>query len=260
MAPTLLGLRAYPLVVALAVLIAAASSIVAARRAGVPLLRLLALEALLVALGVTGAKLFWMWDTGVHAAPWSIPFNVDGLRWPGGIAAVLLALPLLAPLLGLSTLRVADVLAPPIAGAMALVRIGCFLQGCCFGPVSDLPWAVTFPLRSKAWEMHAASGLIARDHLHSLPVHPLQLYFGAWSLLVAIMLFRRLSRSRREGDVFLLFLILHEAGKAALESLRVPPNPPLQIVSLALAATAAVVWLVRVSRRREVSTAASLET
>ena len=43
-----------------------------------------------------------------------------------------------------------DILAPSLALGMGLGRIGCFLNGCCWGTVSDVPWAVRFPFGSNA--------------------------------------------------------------------------------------------------------------
>ena len=43
-----------------------------------------------------------------------------------------------------------DIVAPSAALGMAIGRIGCFLNGCCFGGVCDLPWAVRFPYGSPA--------------------------------------------------------------------------------------------------------------
>jgi len=38
-----------------------------------------------------------------------------------------------------------DLIAPSLMLGVAIGRVGCFLNGCCFGGISDLPWAVTFP-------------------------------------------------------------------------------------------------------------------
>ena len=46
---------------------------------------------------------------------------------------------------GMGKWRVADLAAPWIAFGLALTRVGCFLNGCCYGKVSHLPWAVHFP-------------------------------------------------------------------------------------------------------------------
>ncbi len=38
-----------------------------------------------------------------------------------------------------------DLIAPSLALGLAVGRIGCLMNGCCFGSVCDYPWAVTFP-------------------------------------------------------------------------------------------------------------------
>jgi phosphatidylglycerol:prolipoprotein diacylglycerol transferase len=43
-----------------------------------------------------------------------------------------------------------DIIAPSAALGLAIGRIGCFLNGCCFGSTCDLPWAVRFPFGSNA--------------------------------------------------------------------------------------------------------------
>lgn len=45
----------------------------------------------------------------------------------------------------LPTLAMADLVAPSLVVGLAFGRIGCLLNGCCFGGVADVPWAVTFP-------------------------------------------------------------------------------------------------------------------
>jgi phosphatidylglycerol:prolipoprotein diacylglycerol transferase len=47
-----------------------------------------------------------------------------------------------------------DIVAPSAALGMALGRVGCFFNGCCFGGVCDLPWAVRFPFGSPAAVQH----------------------------------------------------------------------------------------------------------
>lgn len=41
-----------------------------------------------------------------------------------------------------------DIMAPSAALGLAIGRVGCFLNGCCYGSTCDLPWAVTFPFGS----------------------------------------------------------------------------------------------------------------
>ena len=47
-------------------------------------------------------------------------------------------------------LATADAVAPSLALGIALGRLGCFLNGCCYGDRCNLPWAVRFPTESLA--------------------------------------------------------------------------------------------------------------
>ncbi len=48
-------------------------------------------------------------------------------------------------------LALADLIAPGVVLGVALGRVGCFLNGCCYGGISDLPWALCFPAGSPAY-------------------------------------------------------------------------------------------------------------
>lgn len=51
-----------------------------------------------------------------------------------------------------------DLIAPSLALGLAIGRLGCFLNGCCFGGACDLPWAVRFPPNSPAYEHQLEHG------------------------------------------------------------------------------------------------------
>ncbi len=73
----------------------------------------------------------------------------------GGALSYALAYYLVFRKQGLSTLRLADVVAPTIAVGLCLGRLGCFLNGCCFGQVACVECAVVsahFPLSAPARE------------------------------------------------------------------------------------------------------------
>ena len=71
-----------------------------------------------------------------------------------------------------SFLAYADAAAPAFALGYSVARIGCFLNGCCFGTPSHLPWAVRFPEHTMAFFDHWSKGWLRSDDLLSLPVHP----------------------------------------------------------------------------------------
>ncbi len=67
----------------------------------------------------------------------------------------------------LSMLSVADIVAPSMMIGLALGRIGCFLNGCCFGGECDWPWAVRFPWQSPPHIQHVRGGLV---YLHGIKI------------------------------------------------------------------------------------------
>jgi phosphatidylglycerol:prolipoprotein diacylglycerol transferase len=113
--------------------------------------------------------------------------------------------------------KMADLAAPWIAFGLALTRIGCFLNGCCYGKVAaHLPWAVRFPAGSIAHQAHVEAHLIAASAPSSLPVHPTQLYLAALNLLTFFLLYFVIRPRRRFfGEVFAWLLI----GKGVFRSL-----------------------------------------
>jgi phosphatidylglycerol---prolipoprotein diacylglyceryl transferase len=48
-------------------------------------------------------------------------------------------------------LALADLMAPSMVLGLAFGRLGCLMNGCCFGNVCELPWAITFPTYSYAY-------------------------------------------------------------------------------------------------------------
>jgi prolipoprotein diacylglyceryltransferase len=79
----------------------------------------------------------------------------------GGLAAYAVAYFLIYRKRGLSTLKLADVIAPSVAIGLCLGRLGCFLNGCCYGQVACPDCAVvavSFPLAAPAREALVAAG------------------------------------------------------------------------------------------------------
>ena len=44
-----------------------------------------------------------------------------------------------------------DIVAPCLMLGLAIGRIGCFLNGCCYGAPTNVPWAISFPYGSNAY-------------------------------------------------------------------------------------------------------------
>lgn len=112
-----------------------------------------------------------------------------------------------------------DCCAPSIALTIVLGRIGCFLNGCCYGGRTDVFWAMRFPPGSGPHFAQLQSGLIRADQF-SLPVHPTQLYEAVYAFIVFLVLIRWRSRLSGDGRLFALLFILYPLGRFVNEFYR----------------------------------------
>jgi len=217
MVPEILGATPWKLFWWLGALVGSALNLVVLRRRGVDPARAAVALAIAGTAAFFGARLEWMIENDVALRE---VLSVPGARMPGGLIAFVLVLPPLLRLLGLPVRRFADAITPGAALAIAVGRLGCFLQGCCFGTRTDLPWGVRFPAGSPAYESHRILGWLPPDATSSLAVHPLELYFAVTALAIMAVMVRLLPRVRWDGQAFLVFLALHSGAKFGLEHLR----------------------------------------
>jgi phosphatidylglycerol---prolipoprotein diacylglyceryl transferase len=117
--------------------------------------------------------------------------------------------------------KAADMAGMTIPVGLAFGRLGCLLGGCCFGSPTGGPLALVFPPNSPASVAQARVHLLASEHLHSLPVHPTQLYESAGCLALGAALFLWLHGNKRyDGQVFVAFLAGYASLRFGLEFLR----------------------------------------
>ncbi|MFQ5667729.1 MAG: prolipoprotein diacylglyceryl transferase [Candidatus Binatia bacterium] len=186
MKPELFGLPAYFLLWGAAALCGSLAASRLARRDGFPAGKSLAAIVVLVLAILAGSKLLYLLEHVVFPVddPGSLvsdPAAVllwHGFRIPGGILLLAPVLPLVCRALGLPVRRFADAVLPAVGIGIIFIRLGCFLNGCCFGKVSNVLWAIAFPRGSRAYAWQLKQGLIAWPATHSLPVQPLQIYFA----------------------------------------------------------------------------------
>ncbi len=187
----------------------------------------------LVCAGIFGARLFFVMQFFENYK--DNLFNIfkiyeGGLVYYGGLFAAIIALLVFVKLHKMSFLKLVDILMPSAALGLGIGRIGCFLNGCCFGKVAPyIPWAISFPRTidkagmidgSPAFLQQCELGLVQLSDTQSLPVHPTQLY----SFLSDIALFFILSiffkYRKRDGEIALLFGIIYPIIRFCMELLR----------------------------------------
>lgn len=198
---------------------------------GIPRAKMRSMLLWLAVVAFAGARAQFVWNTWSFGTYSTHPIDVlkvwRGLHAGGGLAALVIALPFVVRGHGVSLGRFADVIFPTIPIGLAIVRIGCFLQGCCFGHASDLPWAVSFPPGSPAANFHASTGLIERGGDWSGPVHPLQLYFAGAGVVAALAARWAYDRSTYPGRVALVTAAVFCTLTALAEAIRAPYYPQL---------------------------------
>ena len=130
-----------------------------ARQAGVAAEEILGLAVGMFIGGVIGARLFYVieyWDERIHKPTWqgtlkaALSFTEGGLVIYGAFLGAMVAFAIYVWRRKLPGLAVADLIAPGMLVGLAFGRIGCLLNGCCYGGETNLPWAVTFPQESGA--------------------------------------------------------------------------------------------------------------
>ncbi len=104
----------------------------------------------------------------------------------------------------------ADLVARPAALAYAIGRLGCFLNGCCYGTHCDLPWSV---------------------YMQGDFRHPTQLYAALWELMVVLGLSLVTAipgkRLHKPGAMFNIWLVAHAFGRLLMETFRADPRGDL---------------------------------
>ncbi len=226
-------LYSYGLMVALGFLSAVGLALRQALRIGLDPDRLQKWCVLVFLGGLVGARAAYVllyWELFRSNPVEIFRFDHGGLVFYGGLGAGLLAGFGGFRWLQLPVWVTIDLMTPPLVLAHAIGRIGCFLNGCCYGKPTELPWGVRFPS-------------------DELTRHPTQLYEMA-ALLVFFFLLKAVERrSVKPGTVILSYGLLYGVWRFSIEFLRGdnPPGPGgltvFQWISLPLAAISGLLLL-----------------
>ena len=150
----------------------------------------------------------------------ALKITSGGLTVYGGlILATALVVPYLIYLRyrqGVNPLKLLDILAPSLALGLAFGRLGCFLNGCCYGAPSDLPWAILWPKGSIPYKEY----VIDRGYEIMPHLHPAQLYGVANALLLFAFLHLAYRHKKRHGVIIGAFFGLKALSRFLLEMVR----------------------------------------
>lgn len=201
-----------------------------ARREGVDQNFIINLAFIEIFSGVLGARLFFVLfhlsefasDPLSAINPFGAggQFGISGLNLYGGVVCAIIAAFAYIKAKKQRILQTLDIFAPSLALGIFITRIGCFLNGCCFGIPTNLPFCVHFP-----------EGSIPYSFFGSQCLHPTQLYSSFYGLILFFAL-HRIDKSKKYYGVTFAYLLMFEAiFRFAIEYVRY--YEPEMIVSIA---------------------------
>ncbi len=204
--------------------------------------------------GILGARIWHiltppqsMVEQGITTA-WYLAHPLDaiatwngGLGIPGAVIGGAIAMYWYSRRRGMDFLVWADIVAPGLALGQAIGRWGNLVNQEVYGAPTNLPWAV-----------HIDPQYRLPGYQEVETYHPLFLYESLWNLAnmaVLLWLGRRYQDRLKNGDLFLIYLIIYPVGRFLLEFLRLDPtmvgginaNQALMAVA-AIAATGLLIW------------------
>src|SRR5207247_3325451 len=134
------------------------------------------------------------------------------------------------------------ILAPSVALGYVFGRIGCLMNGCCYGRRCAAPWAIRYPAGHPTHPTDAAA----------TPVHPTQIYDSLLNLGLYLFLAWLYRRKKFDGQVFAIYLLCYAVTRSFVEMFRgdYPAEhlrsglTPAHLVSIGIFAAGAVLFYV----------------
>ena len=130
-----------------------------------------------------------------------IMLNRGGLAFHGGLLTGIISAWFFIKRNGMPLWKTADIIIPYVALGQAIGRIGCFLNGCCYGTPTYLPLGIRLPG-------------------HILRLHPTQLYSSIFLFLAFIALKKLYRKKRFNGTVFFSYFIIFSFGRFFIDFFR----------------------------------------
>jgi len=192
--------------------------------------------------GIAGSKLWAIFDEpqGLLVDPIGTVFSGSGFVWYGGLIGGTLAVTWTIWRHGLPWLAVVDCIAPAMALAHGIGRIGCQLAGDGdWGTITDVPWAMAYPAAITGWPY--PPGVL----VHPTPVYETLAYTVVFGILWSIR-----KRPHADGALLWWYLVLACGARFVIEFWRINPTVAFglsaaQLTSLGLMTIGATLLIAR---------------
>jgi phosphatidylglycerol:prolipoprotein diacylglycerol transferase len=213
-----------------------------AEKYSIPKSALLDLALCLLLAGIIGGRLIYVLlnlPFYLHNPIQIIAIWNGGLSFYGSLGAGVITAIAFARRRNINFWYLTDLLTPSLALGYAFGRIGCFLNGCCYGVPTNLPIGVRFPF-------------------DLIPRHPVQLYAFAANILFMFLLLWYDKRKKTTGQTFALYMMLYAFYRFLAEILRKGATAEIlfdgitqaQVASLVLFIIGVYLWLRLIRAKR----------
>ncbi len=172
--------------------------------------------------GIVGARLFYvLFHLEEFAGNWASTFNpfhsgefgIAGLNMYGGVVLAIVGTIIYAKIKRESVLDIFDYFSPTLGLGLAFARIGCFLNGCCFGTPTNLPWGIQFPV-----------GSIPYYIFQDAHIHPAQLYSSLYGVILFLFLHYKMKHRQFIGQLVAYMFMIEAVFRYAIEYVRYYEN------------------------------------
>jgi phosphatidylglycerol:prolipoprotein diacylglycerol transferase len=206
----LVNIPSYRLFLILAAVVTVLLSYTIASRRGLSPRRVWVCIAAAAVAAVFGARVLYILTNygRVEAATGLLDISLSGFSIYGALLGASAVGLLVCRFLSFNPWQLGDSIAPALGLGLALAKVGCFLNGCCFGSPAKLLLGVSFPLGTEAYQyqvLRSARYLF----MQNIQLHPVQFYEAMAGLAGAIITWAIIHRSGRDGVAFLSFIFVY---------------------------------------------------
>lgn len=244
-----LSVRWYSIMIALAVVTVVSWAAWAARKAKISndLIFTLALWGIIG--GLVGARLFNILDEiGYYTQHPSAILGFQGLAIYGAILGATLALWIASKVHKFSFGTMADLVAPGALLGQAVGRVGCTINGCCYGRPTGLLWGLIYTNPNSFAPL-------------GISTQPAVVYELLFDLALFAIIWKLRGKLHPAGSLFMLYLAMYSVGRFFIAAARDPGSQgPLfgglmsaQVTAIAIATVVIPVMVVRMRRHAVVS-------
>ena len=244
--------RWYGVMIVVAVIAGIAISLVEAKRKGLKQDTIWDLALWVVIGGILGSRLLHIidrWDY-YYYHPEQL-FNFAGLAIWGAVLGGLLAVMIYCLVKRTSFWQLGDTIAPGAIMGQAIGRVGCLLNGCCYGLTCEQPFGIVYHNP----ESYAPQGI---------PLYPTQIFHIIWNLIGFGILWALRKKLKPDGALFLVWLIFFGVGDFVIRYFRESEPflfnlPEAQVVDILIVVIALIILILKYVRYKPVQPAVQSE-